>query len=208
MKLKKFAAMMLAGVMAVSMLAGCSGKGGNNGGEVVVEPSSSSIVAAFNNGQDEDNDVKVTFTADSGLENTLKKAVTLAGSVISSNVDKDDVETAIELLTGKTYDPLYTEDDIDDSTDKEVNTALYVLDRFDSDEYWEESDVVKAAARAVNKEIADLFADNRDDTAVGAKYDSCSYTGTVAMVKVEVGNGTSAYWVVYTLTQTVAKQDV
>ena len=32
MKLKKFAAMMLAGVMAVSMLAGCSGKGNTNNG--------------------------------------------------------------------------------------------------------------------------------------------------------------------------------
>ena len=202
MKLKKFAAMMLAGVMAVSMLAGCSGKGGNNDGEVVVEPSSSSIVAAFNNGQDEDNDVKVTFTADSGLETVMKKVFAKGG--VNATLDKN----AIAGLTGKTYDDLYTKTDIDDSKDKEVKTSLTVMTAFESKDYWEESDVVKAAARTVNETIADLFADNRDETAVGKKYSSCSYTGTVAMVEVEQGNGSSKYYVAYTLTQTVAKQDV
>ena len=51
MKLKKIASLAMAGVMAVSMLAGCSGTNVDDDNDVVVTPSASSIVTAVNNGQ-------------------------------------------------------------------------------------------------------------------------------------------------------------
>ena len=214
MKLKKFAAMMLAGVMAVSMLAGCSGKGtngGNNGANQPEPTPETGIVAAFNNGQDEDNDVKVAFTADSGLEAALTKVIKAtgsAGTVIIENWQPGFVSGMIQNLTGKTYSPLYTENNIDTATDKEVVTELRVMEVFNSADYWTKSDVVNAAARNVNRDIADLFSNNRSDTQVGEKYWNCEYTGTVAMVSVDNGDGSTSYFVAYTLTQTVSHPEV
>ena len=68
MKLKKIASLAMAGVMAVSMLAGCSGTNVDDDNDVVVTPSASSIVTAVNNGQSAANAVKVEFTSDSELD--------------------------------------------------------------------------------------------------------------------------------------------
>ena len=214
MKLKKFAAMMLAGVMAVSMLAGCSGKGtngGNNGANQPEPTPETGIVAAFNNGQDEDNDVKVAFTADSGLEAALTKVIKAYGSTITTMIGNwrpGIVSNMIQDLTGKNYNALYRENNINTATDKEVVTDLRVMQVFDSADYWTKSDVVNAAARIVNEDIADLFSNNRSETQVGEKYWNCEYTGTVAMVSVDNGDGSASYFVAYTLTQTVSHPEV
>ena len=76
MKLKKIASLALAGIMAVSMLAGCSNGENNNGGNsgddnTVITPSTTPVVDAVNKGQDVTNDVKITFTADSKLKDYL-----------------------------------------------------------------------------------------------------------------------------------------
>ena len=85
MKLKKIASLMLAGVMAVSMLAGCSGNGSNNNNnndDPVVDSSlTGQVIAAL----DEDTTKNVEFTADSNLEAVLNKVV--------SNVGYDDVKS-------------------------------------------------------------------------------------------------------------------
>ena len=78
MKLKKFAAMMLAGVMAVSMLAGCAegGKKEDDNKEPVATGMTAKVIAAL----DEDTTKNVEFAADSNLEAVLQKAVKNAGS--------------------------------------------------------------------------------------------------------------------------------
>ena len=209
MKLKKFAAMMLAGVMAVSMLAGCSGKGtngGNNGGNTVVEPSSSSIVTAFNNGQDEDNDVKVNFTTDSALESVLAKAVDAATEYAPDFM----IRLRISSLNGKAYDTAFwTKDDYksaDDLKDGATRTVLSV-ERYDSNDFWTEADALNKAGRDVDELIADLYAGKREG-AVGDKYYTFGYTGNVAMVSVERNSGSTAYYVAYTITQTAKQETV
>ena len=78
MKLKKIASLALAGVMAVSMLAGCSNGSSNNGGNTG-DGAAVSIVDAVNNGQSIKNKVKVTFTSDAALESAAQKAVEMYG---------------------------------------------------------------------------------------------------------------------------------
>ena len=202
MKLKKIASLALAGIMAVSMLAGCSGKTENNeNGSVVVTPGSSSIATAFNNGQDADNKVKVTFTADSKLESQLNQVVKLVGVLTTG----DGIENAIETLTGKTNGILYTS--AANAKKGEVVTEWFGL-AADSNTYWSETDAINAAARAVNKQIASLPLNNKDGKTEGQKYIEFSYTGSVAVLTVENVDGTTSYYGVYSITQTAAEKTV
>lgn len=89
MKLNKVLALALSGVMAVSMLAGCSnnsGNGGQNGGEQ--PPVDDTTIASVLNDEQADNDVKVNFTYSSSLETALQKTL----SVVGNDADADDVD--------------------------------------------------------------------------------------------------------------------
>ena len=127
MKLKKIASLALAGVMAVSMLAGCSNGTKPDDGEkdpVVDSSLTGKVIAAL----DEDTTKNVEFKADSNLEAVLKKAVQNAGSDWNN-------------LNGITYDDLTViDDDLGDSnklaavstagktedTDKKESKAVFV----------------------------------------------------------------------------------
>ena len=90
MKLKKFAAMMLAGVMAVSMLAGCST--GIKPEEPTEEPTGDSTIATYlTDAQNDKNDVQVAFTYDNGIENVMNRAFELYGD----SIDGTDLENAV-----------------------------------------------------------------------------------------------------------------
>ena len=215
MKLKKIASLMLAGVMAVSMLAGCSGNGSNgennNGGNTVVEPGTSSIVTAFNDGQDKDNKVKVTFSSDASLDAALQKA----GKEVGSSATALSVMRYVGSLMGKSYDSLsdFATADTKDGkiVDKQSKTMIGVM-MFTSASYWTEEDAINAAARNVDDVIATLATDNKNSNGkndtVGKKYYTFDYTGTVSMVSVAQESGATNYYVVYTITQTAAQQTV
>ena len=215
MKLKKIASLMLAGVMAVSMLAGCSGNGNNgdnnNGGNTVVEPGTSSIVTAFNDGQDKDNKVKVTFSSDASLDAALQKA----GKEVGSSADAGNVVYYVQNLMGKFYCPLSefaTADTKDNKiVDKQSKTMIGVV-WLESDDYWTEEDAINAAARNVDDVIATLATDNKNSNGkndtVGRKYYTFDYTGTVSMISVAQESGATYYYVVFTITQTAAQQTV
>ena len=215
MKLKKIASLMLAGVMAVSMLAGCSNgnNGGNddNGGNTVVPPSTSSIVSALNNGQDANNKVKVTFSNDASLNSALQKAVEYAGDYVGPNTTNAilDYTTALmglvpdQALASKDWTDIFIKD-------KEARTVIGI-GHASSSEYWTESDFVNAVVREMNESIADLAADNKnagDDDRVGDKYFTFSYTGTASMVTSQQESGSTEYYIVCTITQTAAEQTV
>ena len=90
MKLKKIASLMLAGVMAVSMLTACGSNGntgnGNNGNENPdPTPATTSVVDAVNKGQSAANAVKIDFTVNSELDNALAKAVSVYGNDADEN---------------------------------------------------------------------------------------------------------------------------
>ena len=108
MKLKKFAALALAGVMAVSMLAGCSGKSTNTNpsnpgaddGETEVVPSSA-VVNILNSTQPVANDVQVKFTDDAKFEADMNEAIERHGLAIAVPKDASgEILAAYKNLTG------------------------------------------------------------------------------------------------------------
>ena len=113
MKLKKIASLMLAGVMAVSMLTACGSNGntgnGNNGNENPdPTPATTSVVDAVNKGQSAANAVKIDFTVNSELDNALAKAVSVYGNDADENLTINnnkpvfisEVAGAITRMTG------------------------------------------------------------------------------------------------------------
>ena len=88
MKLNKVLALALSGVMAVSMLAGCSnnsGNGGQNGEEQ--PPVDDTTIASVLNDEQADNDVKVNFTYSSSLETALQKTLSVVGNENETTVE-------------------------------------------------------------------------------------------------------------------------
>ena len=211
MKLKKIASLALAGVMAVSMLAGCSGSGaGENGGassgsDVVT---TSSIAKAFNDGQSATNDAKVTFGTDSFLDGALAKAAASA----SANANENAVKSYVVSATGYSdTNDFYDEDSQTDKTVKDgaTVTKLYVVKYNSTDnEVWSEEAAMKKAAAAADDEIAELAATTYKKGVTTEKYFDYNYTGDVSMVTVNEYNGVVNYYIAYTITQTAAEKPV
>ena len=218
MKLKKIASLMLAGVMAVSMLAGCDvekvddNQGDDNQGVVQTSP----IVSAVNDAQE-----KIDFTSDNALTNALKMAVAEVGAN-GGNVESN-IERYVKHATGSKYDDeLYTEG----GSNGDVKTVVKVA-YVGSETAWTENAVVANIANNVKGEVADLVDTTfvaydpdyswighrpghvvvrpNDATQVGEEYRNYTYTGTVSdLVSVTSMNGTTNYYVAYTITQTTA----
>ncbi|OUN73852.1 hypothetical protein B5G12_06480 [Faecalibacterium sp. An58] len=232
MKLKKIASLMLAGVMAVSMLAGCSGNStgnGNDNGNTVVTPGASAIVTAFNNGQDADNKVKVNFTSNSSLDNALKVAVENAGSYDSAWA----ILNTVYELRGTAGDLMSDFGDENSNNLKDgMSFTAYGVMSLGSAYYWTEADAVNAAARSMDNAIKngvsywvdtdnDGIVDNgeiqnfklvanssKDGKKDGDTYYAYSYTGNVSMVAAQQEGGSTTYYVVYSITQTVSEEKV
>lgn len=234
MKLKKMASLALAGLMAVSMLAGCSnGSNSNDNGDTT--PATTSVVDAVNNGQSANNDVKITFTADSELDATVKRAAEAYGvSLSTTNLEKtvEDLtniksvsapantgsfKDASGLLNGTTnyYYVVNTQ-----NLDLDGDTYTYVgYNKYSG--FLNETAVLKAIAKEADALIAKLPAhstltnDENETNGVvnsgnelksGEKYYAFSYDGNISMTSVQNLNGTTDYYVVYVVNQTVAEK--
>ena len=109
MKLNKVLALALSGVMAVSMLAGCSGKPSNgdeenNQGNTTVD---TTVASVLNEEQAAtDNKVKIDFTYSSSLENALEKALTEFGASVKP-VNVEDRVAEILNVDDVTIDKFY-----------------------------------------------------------------------------------------------------
>lgn len=163
MKLKKIASLALAGVMAVSMLAGCnngSSSNGDNGNADVT--TNTSIVDAVNKGQSVANNVKITFTADSALDSALKKAAEKLGvSATEANL-KEAVTNMIGLEVEKPDEAWYDYNRVVEVTNFERLGGLLG------------SSVVYATDHATNEEAGDE--DGKTYTMYGVlKYEGAAY---------------------------------
>ena len=212
MKLKKIASLMLAGVMAVSMLAGCSGKTNGEekpGDDVVVVPETG-IVAAINNGQDAANDVKIDFASNSSLDAALSSAAKAYGEYVSNeNLQKrvsaitgiSSVMTDVTKYTGTNYGISQPVLDDADGVDVERVSAFIV------DNVLNEDVAMQTAVKMINDDIiakAPATSYLKGTTKGGDKYCDYSYTGSISMVTVEKANGTTVYCFAYTITQTTS----
>ncbi len=221
MKLKKIASLMLAGVMAISMLAGCS-NGGNT--EKPVEPATgvnaNTVIAAL----DKKVTDKVTFTASSSLQTTLEKAVQYVGTENIDEINREDLtkfDTTLDednvLYANKTGD-VQSEDWYKKAENNSITRVVKLTDK-DYSKYTDAA-VVEALAKAVNdleiarpngtgsanQTAAELVSyNNTDFDENGNKYYyTFKYTGTMAVTKV-VGDNSTSYVVALTVTRVPSK---
>ena len=208
MKLKKIASLALAGIMAVSMLAGCNGSNSSNNGDVVV-PSTSSTVAAVNNGQSKLNDVKIDFTSGSELTNFLSQLLNQKGESISQ-LDL----LSIGVVTGKTYGTINsTTYGSDDGLNGETFTQLYGIvpitySATNKAEPLSEEAALEMLANRVDSTVSALNkTQNMTGVGTGNKYYAYSYTGEISdMLTLEKMDGTVSYYAIYTITQTITEK--
>ena len=163
MKLKKIASLMLAGVMAVSMLAGCAtasnnGNGGEGEGEGQGQVSTSNSSSILHDAMVGNARKMTTPTASSALDTALKNAV----DTYFQNTDYAYIITFGNVVEadGKVHDALVKamnakesiENGLSDKNDK-VTTAvkLYVVEASVSDTY-----ALEQAADKVENSVADL----------------------------------------------------
>ena len=218
MKLKKIASLALAGIMAVSMLAGCNSapvddNTDDNNGNVVTP---TSIVTAVNDGQSATNRVKIDFTADAALDSALTKAV----KSIGDRWDSTGLNVELVRLTGNDLidnQMFYTGDTntnfgttVNPNNDPWKNIDGTVIEGMAAmplmNVMSDKAAAEKAAAKIINEVVAEL-----DDTTYaegvtvsGDKYCDFSYTGTVSMVSSVENDGTVNYYFAFVITQTTA----
>ena len=211
MKLKKIASLMLAGVMAISMLAGCSnGSNGNNDKEEINTDvlSAASVIAEL----DKNTTDKVTFSANTSLESALNKALTMTGSSVLG-FDQNGMAIFADLVV-KAGDMdvvskfTFPHAEWDQDMDAETRICAYAIPAADLGE----KAAVDRFAAMVDQKVVDLeengqyYAVSTDQIKNDQTYTKYSYTGNVAVVKVEdVMTGYVGYVGVMTVTCTPAE---
>ena len=213
MKLKKIASLALAGVMAVSMLAGC--KGNNSGstgdqGNTVVE--TTGIAKELNDAQTPGNTVKVSFTSDSSFDADLAEAAKRAGQGATSALVMGHLVTVSGIVTDYTFDEnavtndtmglaaqvMTTNSDCKSATDR---TFLVVT----KSAYLTKDAAMADFANVADSIIAKLPAKTSDTVGAGESYYTFNYTGKASMVEVANNNGTTSYYFAVVLTQNHTK---
>ena len=204
MKLKKIASLALAGIMAVSMLAGCSGSSSSNSTE---EPDVTPVTgaAAIVNEELDVNKDKIAFTDNEVVSSLLKSyfAENPVDKTVWSNASVDVVKnttlgvvSAINSVVGSDGD--FGQVDNDNYSVGGTYSELYVL----NSEYVSREN----ALRMVGQHLDDVnmpTEGNQGTPATASK--SYSYTGTISAVEAESKGGTESVWIVVaTITRTVS----
>ena len=198
MKLNKVLALALSGVMAVSMLAGCSGNPGNGGQGGEEPPVTDTTIAADLNEAQEDYEVKTPFTYDSNLENAMKKVLEVDPSTNANTMAKRLV-TVLDLDADTPLNSFYGYDNTVGSQKGEQTEVHVIMDKSGKSE--------DALVKEMIKALEELSKMKAERTEGNVKY-SYSYTGDVAMTQVENNGKVCNYIaVVVTCTTTSALAD-
>ena len=218
MKLKKIASLMLAGIMAVSMLAACKSGSTNNGnaGSSSSQPTTtaSGIAAALNARLGDAQKKVLSFNSDNKLSSALNEAVNALNAagieeVISDTdglIDVDDwtsesAKEAVEALMGHyatvkpTIEPVTTGGAIDVTSAANRNYMLV----------YKVNGSLNSAAE-VAREVMDgtngLQSVFYSASTAGTEDWAYNFSGVAEMVKVTSADGPSAYIVVVMIHQT------
>ena len=209
MKLKKIASLMLAGIMAVSMLAACGeGAGNNNGGASSSETPATGVSATFagylKNGD------RVDFDDNNVYQNYLASAIEKRDLNYSVLGGVDDVEAITNGELYQNVQKLFNDGVIGYKDDCTIDNLGAISDKTDTTfttlyqapGSMEEDVVLKAVAGKLDAKFGkDILVNFSSDTDNTYDYD---YTGSVSMQKVEDGSA-SAWFVLVTLSVDVAK---
>ena len=201
MKLNKMLALALSGVMAVSMLAGCSGAP-SNGEEGQEQPpvAATGVSAVLNDEQD-----IIEFTNGSTTQLELATSMLNAtemyanGLVVLSNTNKvyNNLEDmGVENLTNSWASKFNTNQDPDKAETTVVVFAVKGTDK-------SMNNALKAVA---NDQIKEGL---KKEEVVGGKLYTYSYTGSVsAVTATSIDGTTSTNYVMLTITRNLAKRDI
>ena len=211
MKLKKFAAMMLAGVMAVSMLAGCAegGKKEDDNKEPVATGMTAKVIAAL----DEDTTKIVDFAASSSLEAALKKAVQNVGSDVVGNASfASDVMAELTKVNPDLTSTVFVGGTDANDKKEQSYTCVQLLNDSDigaSEEYAAAklADMVEATKANGATVLAKTGTYSQDYTKDNdTYYYTFDYTGDIAVVEVtNAVTGQTSYISAVTITRTATK---
>ena len=202
MKLKKMISLALAGIMAISMLTACGGKGESNSGntETPVAPAagvSGKIQSLLDEGD------LITLTDNSTYQTYLSAAIEKA-KLDGSNVDTPDGQDLVSkevfnLFENNVvgYKDLTTI--IQNQNDFYKNNATYpIVLSFEGD--YSEDVILNSVAQMMNLLITknNLKSTVKITDGNDSYVYSCEYTGSVSMQKVTV-EGNSAWYVLFTI---------
>ena len=215
MKLNKVLALALSGVMAVSMLAGCSGNSGNGGQEGEQPPVVTGPVGAVISALDSDTTNVVKFSNDSNLQSVLEKVVKNKGNDVSAlnASDLTDVDSKLSNATVISEVGMdskgvgYTED-----SDKKAETYLGVK-VLSSTQGANESYAVQEFAKTIETtkvyNNSKVVADMPEMSGVyngGDYWYEFEYTGDIAVtVATDAVTGQTTYVMAFTVTRTPTK---
>ena len=217
MKLKKIASLMLAGIMAVSMLAGCKSGTTTDEEKNPTTPATPSVVTYANDALSGAQKNVLTFKSSADLDTILKDVATNADNLSSANIEstfknnfapvESSVGTGTKTLSDKVMDKL----------------SGIVVNSFNSvpaDKVSQKSAIVYRISGALEEKVAiqkivDHYADSyiKDDffpdavASSSTKY-SCTYSAEISALKVESPehNDQSAWVVAMVFTQNVKTQ--
>lgn len=223
MKLKKIASLALAGVMAVSMLAGCNNGSNNNNngsnGEVDVVPASA-VLNIINSKQSVENKVQIKFTADSALEKYAATAVADLGYKAGNPEDAEAVAKKIYLMSNivdvakpgaeiintdvkvKELGFLTADEEDIKANNGHENTLVYV--QAFKDKLTDEA-VAYSAMEKLNAVLGAL-AESTSKNTPDKDYLEYTYTGNACIISSQNENGTPVYYAVFQITQNAAKK--
>ena len=223
MKLKKIASLMLAGVMAVSMLAGCSTKSNEeeNGGTTEVKPTTSDAVTVMN-----DADLGIEFDNDSDFDAALAAAAKKAahsdvknakytitnvskGDVYNEFAKKLDVDANLVACDNKTSDIFFNtnKDGADKGGHSKTLTGLWLVEA----NGLSEDAAVGQVANYMKTGLKDQDEYPETVTLTDGKTYAATYTGSVSIVTVNAadeGKTASAYYIAVSVTQSIARDTI
>ena len=203
MKLKKLLALALAGVMAVSMLAGCKGASSSTPTEPDVKPVDNSLAAYVNEKLDAKYKNVLTLGSDSALETALSKAAAM--------IDESELKatSANWITTGNvqnSFIEMLDADSCDFNDFKNTNKDFVVADLYIVPGNFTE-DGMKDQVVSFMKGIMNTNNMPTDGVNGGTTY-NYTYNGSIAVVKVESNKGDYSAYVVGLMVEQTAKEVV
>ena len=214
MKLKKIASLMLAGVMAVSMLAGCSGKTETKPEDDKNEGSVTGVSASFAACLSDDT---VKFTDNNSNQSALEKAVKeVEDSAIANVKAVATVTTGTEPLVSveKALEPDNNIGNVGKDAVKKLSKEATYIALYQAPGAMSQSAVLAQVASKLNDKLTEATLPENslnNDTSVGnqKEYYTYSYNGSVSAEKVSTKNGdNSAWYVLVTVTVTPTKAEL
>ena len=217
MKLKKIASLMLAGVMAISMLAGCSNNGETKPEEPATGVNATTVIAALN----KDTTKNVTFAASAELQKTLEDAIKYKGTGSYDQVTSGILSLIDTDLNTSSRLPVAGNDNIADESEGKEQSFTFIVSVNDAQDYTEKY-VVNELAKKIDNQNVCLNNNSQaaswnslcvktpiyEETVNGNKseyYYAFSYTADVAVATASNTKGETVTYAAVTVTRTPSK---